>query len=113
VDADHPGPDAREGVGVQHVRERLGDPADLERPRPPRPRDDVVDNEGHAFVAQDVAPLLRAGVVEARNVDRAGVGVHEEADGPHLRRPVWAEGGEPGEPLPAQVRQLGRGEDRG
>jgi len=45
----------------------------------------------------DVAPLLRRRVAHTRDVDRARLGVDDEADRPHLRRAVGTDGGEDGD----------------
>ncbi len=89
-----------QGVGASHGFDRAGLPG----------RQDVVDDEGGAFVTQDVAPLLRGRIAVSGDVDRAGLLVDAETDRSYLRRPIGADGGEPRELLATQVGELGRGE---
>jgi len=57
---------------------------------------DVVDDDGGAPAASDVAELLRPFEVVAADIDGVEVGVVGPADGDDVRRSVLADGGDAG-----------------
>ena len=83
---------------------RLRGTADLHEPGCPRiDRGEVVDDEGDAGVAANVAELLACAEVMAADVDGAEIVVEVETDGNIARSPVRADRGQPSEQLAVEV----------
>ena len=88
--------------------ERLGPAADLNTANLPRiDALDVVDDDGAAAAALDVAVLLRLLEPAPADADRVALGVVRPADRDDMRRAVPPDGGDASEPaLAAQLSEL-------
>jgi hypothetical protein len=84
------------------LMEDIGDAANLEAPGPPRgDRDDVVDDEGHLLMIEDVPELQAPGEVPSAEVDVMSVELEGHRD--DVRLSVYGDRGNPAEAPAAQV----------